>query len=148
MKTDGYSRRVVMLLVFSGTMCGIGCSSGPGQDDGRVSEFGKYEGYSEERFDEWLTTSEYVEMRDGVRLAVEVTRPAVNGVAVDGPLPVVWTHSRYHRNPGAMVKLMAEDLYGRIDYHLISLLFENYGEAEENPADGDNPERAPPAEQN
>ena len=109
MKTDGYSRRVVMLLAFSGTMCGIGCSSGPGQDDGRVSEFGKYEGYSEERFDEWLTTSEYVEMRDGVRLAVDVTRPAVNGVAVDGPLPVVWTHSRYHRNPGALVKLMAED---------------------------------------
>jgi putative CocE/NonD family hydrolase len=79
-------------------------------DDGRVSEFGRYEGYSEARFDEWVTTSLYVEMRDGVRLAVDVTRPAVNGVAVDEPLPVVWTHSRYHRNPGALVRMFNPDV--------------------------------------
>jgi len=71
----------------------------------KVSEFGRYEGYSEERFDGWVTTSRYVEMRDGVRLAVDVTRPAIDGVPVDEPLPVVWTHSRYHRNPSQLTQL-------------------------------------------
>ena len=69
---------------------------------GRVSEFGRYEGYSEERFDEWVTTSRYLEMRDGVKLALDVTRPARDGVAVDEPFPALWTHSRYHRNPARL----------------------------------------------
>jgi len=67
-------------------------------DAPRRSSFGEYTGYSEPIYDEWVTTSLYVEMRDGVKLAVDITRPAVNGRAVDEPLPVVWTHSRYHRN--------------------------------------------------
>ena len=64
-----------------------------------VSELGRYAGYSQQRFDAWVTTSRYLEMRDGVRLAMDVTRPAVDGQPVEEPLPVVWTHSRYHRNP-------------------------------------------------
>ena len=72
--------------------------------EGCISEFGRYEGCTEARFDEWITTSRYVEMRDGVRIAVDVTRPAVNGAPVEEPLPVVWTHSRYHRNPAALIR--------------------------------------------
>jgi len=94
-----------------------GCAEVPDETaalpEGCVSEFGRYEGCSEARFDEWVTTSRYVDMRDGVRLAVDVTRPAVDGVAVEEPLPVVWTHSRYHRNPSALVQAFnpdAEDL--------------------------------------
>ena len=67
-------------------------------DDGRISEFGRYEGYSEPRFDEWVKTSQYLEMRDGVKLAIDVVRPAVNGEPVDERFPVIWTHSRYHRS--------------------------------------------------
>jgi hypothetical protein len=67
----------------------------------RVSEFGRYEGWSEELFDGWQTTAVYVEMRDGVELAVDVTRPTFYGERVEEPLPVVWTHSRYHRRPPA-----------------------------------------------
>lgn len=80
------------------------------QADERVSEFGRYDGYSEARFDEWVTTSEYVEMRDGVRIAVDVTRPAVNGVAVEERFPVVWTHSRYHRNPASLSRMFNPDV--------------------------------------
>ena len=36
-------------------------------------------------------------MRDGVHLAVDIVRPAVNGEPVGEPLPLVWTHARYHR---------------------------------------------------
>lgn len=64
---------------------------------GAVSEFGKYEGYSAPQYEEWMRTSQYLTMRDGVRLAVDVIRPAVDGKAVEGPLPCVWTHHRYHR---------------------------------------------------
>ncbi|WP_419950887.1 CocE/NonD family hydrolase [Candidatus Palauibacter sp.] len=102
----------------------VACAPEPGADDGsapaagadagdapaRVSEFGRYEGYSEPRYDGWVTTSRYVEMRDGVRLAVEVTRPALGGMPESEPLPVVWTHSRYHRNPGQIVSVLAPDL--------------------------------------
>ena len=36
-------------------------------------------------------------MRDGVRLAIDIIRPAKDGKAVYKPLPVVWTHNRYRR---------------------------------------------------
>ena len=50
--------------------------------EAKVSEFGRYEGWSEERFSEWTTFSRYLEMCDGVKLAIHVTRPAVDGVPV------------------------------------------------------------------
>jgi putative CocE/NonD family hydrolase len=75
----------------------------------RVSEFGRYEGYSTARYEAWVTTSQYVEMRDGVRLAVDVTRPTIGGTPVSDPLPVIWTHSRYHRNPQQLIRAFAPD---------------------------------------
>lgn len=96
------------------------CAPEPGTETGgggggeeaaaRVSEFGRYEGYGEPRYDGWVTTSGYVEVRDTVRLAVEVTRPALGAVVETEPLPVVWTHSRYHRNPSRIIPLLAPDL--------------------------------------
>ena len=73
----------------------------------KVSRFGEYSGYSEEKFDSWVNTSRYVEMRDGVKLAVDITFPAMGGEKVEGQFPVVWTHSRYHRNPGALAQYFA-----------------------------------------
>jgi len=78
-------------------------------DDSRISEFGRYEGYSEALYDGWENTSRYVEMRDGTRLAVDITFPAVDGERAEGRFPMVWTHSRYHRNPGALNKYFSPD---------------------------------------
>ena len=64
---------------------------------GAVAEFGKYEKYSEPQYGERVRSSQYVTMRDGVNLAVDIVRPAVNGEPVGEPLPLVWTHARYHR---------------------------------------------------
>lgn len=114
---------LALLLALSVAACGGGPDASGGDPtataetersraclaDECVSEFGRYEGYSEARFDEWVTTSRYLEMRDGVKLAIDVTRPAVNGTAVDEPLPVVWTHSRYHRNPQELARLFADE---------------------------------------
>ena len=62
-----------------------------------VSEFGKYEGYSKPIYDEWVWTSRYLEMSDGVKLAMDIIRPAKGGKPVEEPLPVVWNYYRYHR---------------------------------------------------
>ncbi|MEJ2312538.1 MAG: CocE/NonD family hydrolase [Gemmatimonadales bacterium] len=78
-------------------------------NDGRISAFGRYEGYSEPIFVEWVNTSRYMEMRDGVKLAVDVTFPAVDGEIAEGRFPVVWTHSRYHRNPGTLARFFAPE---------------------------------------
>lgn len=63
----------------------------------KESRPGVYRGYSEERFSEWQKTSQYVAMSDGVKLAVDIYRPAVDGRAVDEKLPVVWIHTPYRR---------------------------------------------------
>lgn len=93
---------IVLAFTFAGSLCSAALSQDADAAPGRVSEFGKYEGYSQARFKQWVTTSRYIEMRDGVKLAMDVTRPAIDRKAVDEPLPVVWTHSRYHRNPTAL----------------------------------------------
>lgn len=45
----------------------------------------------------WIRISQYVAVRDGTRLAVDIFRPAKHGKPVVEPLPVIWTHQRYHR---------------------------------------------------
>jgi putative CocE/NonD family hydrolase len=65
--------------------------------DGLVSQFGLYEGYSEPIYSGWVRTSQYVTVRDGTKLAVDIIRPTQSGVPVEDPLPVIWTHHRYQR---------------------------------------------------
>lgn len=63
----------------------------------KISRLGVYRGYSEPLYTELVRSSEYVTVRDGTRLAVDVIRPAVDGVLVAEPLPVILTYERYHR---------------------------------------------------
>ena len=96
-------------LLSMGAACGgVGESEVPEVSDGQVSEFGVYEGYSEERFDGWVRSSQYLEVRDGTKLAVDIVRPTMAGAPTDEPLPVIWTHSRYHRTPAAMAAAAAD----------------------------------------
>lgn len=57
----------------------------------QTASFGRYE--TPPLYDSEVTTSFYLPMRDGVRLAVRVTRPARAGVAAAERLPVLWHHS-------------------------------------------------------
>ena len=63
----------------------------------KISVPGLYRGYSEAVYDEWIRESTYVTVWDETRIAVDVIRPAEEGVAVADPLPVIWTFHRYHR---------------------------------------------------
>ncbi|MFI1034017.1 CocE/NonD family hydrolase [Streptomyces sp. NPDC020951] len=44
------------------------------------------------------SSTHYVTMRDGVRIAVDVFRPKRDGRLVEDPLPALWCHDRYHRS--------------------------------------------------
>jgi uncharacterized protein len=63
----------------------------------KVSEFGRYEGFSEPTYDGWVRHSLYLPVRDGTRLALDVYRPTLDGVVESKPLPVVWKAKRYLR---------------------------------------------------
>jgi len=67
------------------------------QGQERVSRLGEYSGYSQPVYTEWLRSSQYVAVRDGTKLAMDIFRPAQNGQPVLERLPVIWTHHRYHR---------------------------------------------------
>jgi putative CocE/NonD family hydrolase len=45
------------------------------------------------RFTEQVTSSLYLPMRDGVRLAVTIARPARDGKPAEGRFPVIWHHT-------------------------------------------------------
>ena len=72
-------------------------SADPTAAQPRLSKFGQYSGYSEAKYDSWVRTSQYLTMRDGIKLAIDIIRPAVKGKPAEERLPVVWTHNRYRR---------------------------------------------------
>jgi hypothetical protein len=92
--------------------------------DDAVSRFGEYSGYSEKIYDGFELTSQYVEVRDGTKLALDLYRPKdKDGNVVETPLPVVWMHMPYGRSvPGGgfLLATMAETYPGTaaslIDY--------------------------------
>ncbi|PAL21507.1 CocE/NonD family hydrolase [Sphingopyxis sp. GW247-27LB] len=63
----------------------------------RESAFGVYRGYSSERYDGWQRTSQYVAVRDGTRLAIDIFRPTLGGKLHAERLPVIWEPKRYQR---------------------------------------------------
>ena len=63
----------------------------------RISKPGQYSGYSQALYDGHQLTSQYVAMRDGTRLAVDIFRPTLNGKVIEDKLPVVWMHTPYNR---------------------------------------------------
>jgi putative CocE/NonD family hydrolase len=70
---------------------------GPGESGERVSRFGQYDGYSKDVYDSAVRVSRYISMRDGVKIAIDILRPANHGKVTEEPLPVIWTHNRYRR---------------------------------------------------
>ncbi len=66
----------------------------------KVSRQGEYSGYSEIKYaDDYHLSSQYIEMRDGVKLAIDIYRPvdSITGKVVEEPLPVLWMHTPYNR---------------------------------------------------
>ncbi len=67
----------------------------------RISKPGMYVGYSKPIYSEkYNVTSQYITMRDGVKLAIDICRPidSITGKVVEKPLPVVWMHTPLTEN--------------------------------------------------
>lgn len=104
--------RKVFILIFA--VCFIVSGTALGQEQERISSFGKYQGYSQEKYDSWVRFSQYLTMRDGTKIAIDIIRPAVDGKPVEEPLPVIWTHTRYRRasrDDEGIVHSAAESFY-------------------------------------
>lgn len=63
---------------------------------------------------EAVTTSQYLPMRDGVRLAVSITRPSKDGKPLDGRFPVIWQHALSIPAPGVLQRQNAAAGYGAV----------------------------------
>jgi len=63
----------------------------------KVSEFGKYQGYSKEIYDGNKRISDYLTLSDRTRLAYDLILPTKNGVPADKPLPVLFKYTPYGR---------------------------------------------------
>jgi uncharacterized protein len=62
----------------------------------KVSKPGVYSGYSTQIYTEVVRSSRYILIR-GNNLAIDIYRPAKNGVAVNTPHPVIFQNMRYQR---------------------------------------------------
>jgi len=62
-----------------------------------ISEFGKYQGYSQADHDGTQRTSEYLKLSDGTRLAYDLIIPTRKGIPADKPLPVLFKYTPYGR---------------------------------------------------
>jgi uncharacterized protein len=99
MRRKFFTKLFSLLLMF---IClGILPVAGPIQTaaiaDQLVSAPGEYSGYSPVLYDGDELFSQYVTVRDGTKLAVDIWRPTLNGELVTTPLPVVWMHTPYNR---------------------------------------------------
>jgi len=63
----------------------------------KVSEFGKYQGYSEAIYDGNKRISDYLTLSDGRRLAYDLILPTKKGVPASEPLPVLFKYTPYMR---------------------------------------------------
>ena len=82
---------VVLVLLSTGTARSI---------HAEAAAFGHYLPAVE--FTEQVSSTQYLPMRDGVRLAIRITRPARGGEAAPGPFPVIWQHTlSVTEGPGA-----------------------------------------------
>jgi len=68
-----------------------------GVGKGKVSEFGKYQGYSEAMYDGNKRISDYLTMLDGTRLAYDLILPTKKGIPASEPLPVLFKYTPYMR---------------------------------------------------
>ena len=91
----GLARTMLLGAFASATICNA--ADATSSQAARVSTPGRYEGYSPIRFDGHQLTSQYVTVRDGTRLAIDIFRPTLEGVVASEKLPVLWMHTPYNR---------------------------------------------------
>jgi len=80
MRRESVSSRIKYRILYSISLAVIlfsGCQGkAPEKNSNLISELGRYSGYSKPVYSEWVRTSQYIEVRDGTKLAFDIIRPA------------------------------------------------------------------------
>ncbi|HTP07377.1 MAG TPA: CocE/NonD family hydrolase, partial [Anaerolineae bacterium] len=63
----------------------------------RISEFGRYQGYTEKTYDGSRRSSDYLTLSDGTRVAYDLFLPTKKGIPADKPLPTLFLYTPYLR---------------------------------------------------
>jgi predicted acyl esterase len=63
----------------------------------RISEFDKYQGYSQELYDGSKRTSDYLTLSDGTQLAYDLFLPTKEDLPTDQLLPTLFKYTPYNR---------------------------------------------------
>jgi predicted acyl esterase len=84
-------------LGLAGSVLLAACTTTATNNVARISKPGQYSGYSSALYDGHVMTSQYVPVRDGTRLAIDIIRPTLGGKVVEEKLPVLWMHTPYNR---------------------------------------------------
>jgi putative CocE/NonD family hydrolase len=113
-----------IVFMFTILVYGYRGMPGAGQADVKVSRLGEYRGYSTAVYDGWVRSSEYVSMRDGVKIAIDIFRPTKNGKTAEEKLPVVWICKRYQR--ASLYDGLAVNLFAENGPHMTALLEHGY----------------------
>ena len=90
-----------------GIGCGIGWAAAPSNP--RNDSIARAP-LAREIYSDSIRTSQYITVRDGTRLAIDIYRPAVGGKPVDKKLPVILVATPYHRsseNNGEILTFLA-----------------------------------------
>jgi len=91
------NRRICLCAVLA--LCTLGAETKVTRPTASpVSSFGRY--HPTPLYSETVTHSQYLPMRDGVRLAISITRPSQNGKPVEGRFPVLFQHALAIAAPG------------------------------------------------
>jgi len=86
--------RLIYALMTLALLCGVPVATAA---QAKVSRPGVYSGYGQPLYDGWRRSSQYVAVRDGTKLAVDLYRPTDKGQLVTTPYPVIWQFTPYRR---------------------------------------------------
>ena len=93
-------KRYALLTILVFCVFTLSCGNDDSSTANRVSKPGEYAGYGDAIYDdEYEITSQYVQVSDGTRLAMDLYRPRdkTTGNVVEAPLPVLFMHTPYNR---------------------------------------------------
>ncbi|HVN95630.1 MAG TPA: CocE/NonD family hydrolase [Syntrophorhabdaceae bacterium] len=99
-RTFGIGIVATLLLVL--------CFISFGSADPLVSKPGVYSGYSNVLYDGWVRSSQYVTVRDGTKIALDIYRPTLKGAVANTPYPVIFQQTQYRRSYYANGKLVLQ----------------------------------------
>jgi len=86
-----------VLLALVPVIVGVVYFGDKSSNDEKISELGRYQGFSEKSYDGHIRRSEYLTLADGTRLAYDLILPTRDGVPASEPLPVLFKYTPYLR---------------------------------------------------